>query len=155
METKICKKCGKELPIEQFELEHTQKYGDRRRGTCRFCRAEYRKNWRKNNPELYHAQAIRHQNRQTEWLYLIKKPCVVCGESSPICIDFHHIDPKEKDFTIGKFRGRNKKWLKQEILKCVCLCANCHRKVHAGLINLQDYINIESSPCTTEGSVTE
>ena len=42
METKVCKTCGKELPIEEFELEHT-KYGDRRRGTCRTCRAEYRK----------------------------------------------------------------------------------------------------------------
>ena len=64
MDTKICNKCKRELPIEQFELEHTKKYGDRRRGTCRECRAKYRKKWRQENPELYHAQAIRHQDRQ-------------------------------------------------------------------------------------------
>ena len=154
METKVCKTCGKELPIEEFELEHT-KYGDRRRGTCRICRAEYRKQWRKNNPELYHAQATRHQNKQTEWLYAVKKPCIICGESEPICIDFHHINPEEKDFTIGQHRGKNREWLLQEISKCVCLCANCHRKVHAGLINLEYYINNESSPCSTGESVTE
>ena len=138
-ETRICKKCGRELPIEEFELEHT-KNGDIRRGVCRECRAEYRKKWRKNNPELYHAQAIRRQNKQTKWLYSLKKPCVVCGESEPVCIDFHHINPLEKDFTIGKCRGRSKEWLYEEISKCVCLCSNCHRKVHAGLIDLTNYI---------------
>ena len=44
--------------------------------------------------------------------------------------------------------------LLKEIKKCVCLCANCHRKVHAGIIDLNKYLN-ESSPCTTEESVTE
>ena len=47
MDSKICNKCNRELPIEQFELEHTKKYGDRRRGTCRECRAKYRQKWRK------------------------------------------------------------------------------------------------------------
>lgn len=140
METKLCKKCGKEQPIEMFELEHREN-GDIRRGSCRECRAEQRKKWRRNNPELYHAQASRRQNRQTEWLYSLKKPCVICGESEPVCIDFHHINPEEKEFTIGKCRGRSKEWLIEEISKCVCLCSNCHRKVHAGILNLNDYIN--------------
>ena len=65
METKLCKKCGRELPIEWFELQHTAK-GDYRRNTCKECRAEYRKQWRKNNPDLYHAQATRRQNKQGE-----------------------------------------------------------------------------------------
>ena len=142
METKVCIKCGKELPIESFELEHT-KYGDIRRNACRECRAEYRKQWRKNNPELYHAQASRHQDKQTQWLYDIKQPCIVCGETEPVCIDFHHKDPKEKDFTIGKHRSKGREWLLQEISKCVCLYANCHRKVHAGIINFNDYINAQ------------
>ena len=42
METKICRECKRELPIDQFELEHT-KNGDSRRCTCRECRAKYRK----------------------------------------------------------------------------------------------------------------
>ena len=65
MDSKKCNKCNRELPIEQFELEHTKKYGDRRRGTCRECRAKYRQNWREKNPSLFHAQATRHQDRQS------------------------------------------------------------------------------------------
>ena len=62
MEIKICRECKRELPIDQFELEHT-KNGDRRRGTCRECRAKYRKKWREKNPDLYRAQVARHQDR--------------------------------------------------------------------------------------------
>lgn len=154
METKICKKCGRELPIEMFELEHTQR-GDRRRHTCRECRAKYRKQWRKDNPELCAAQAMRRQNKQSTWLNQQKTPCIICGEANPVCIDYHHINPNEKEYTIGQNRNKSREHLLLEISKCVCLCANCHRKVHAGLINLSDYINIESSPCTTGESVTE
>lgn len=38
----------------------------------------------------------------------MKTPCIVCGESEPVCIDFHHINPEEKEFTIGKHRSRSK-----------------------------------------------
>ena len=46
----------------------------------------------------------------------------------------------EKEFTIGKHQGRSREWLLEEIKKCVCLCSNCHRKIHAGIINLEDYL---------------
>lgn len=32
----------------------------------------------------------------------MKSPCIICGESELVCIDFHHIDPNNKEFTIGK-----------------------------------------------------
>ena len=44
--------------------------------------------------------------------------------------------------------------LLKEIEKCVCVCANCHRKIHAGIINLEDYLN-KSFPQNPEESVTE
>lgn len=136
---RICRKCGEELPIEMFDIEHT-KHGDIRRRICKKCRRETKKAWRENNRELYIAQAIRRQNKQTELLHSLKKPCIVCGEAEPVCIDFHHINPEDKEFTVGKYRSRGKEWLIREISKCVCLCSNCHRKVHAGLIDLNLYI---------------
>lgn len=154
METKVCKKCGKELPLENFELEHTKK-GNFRRSTCRECRAIYRKNRRKEYPEIHIAQEIRRIQRVREWQNSLKTPCVVCGENEPVCIDWHHLNPNTKSFTIGANLNIAKKLILAEIQKCICLCANCHRKVHNGKIHLQDYINIESSPCPTEGSVTE
>lgn len=50
------------------------------------------------------------------------------------CIDaleFHHIDPKEKDFNISR-KGHCTNWerIKLELDKCILVCANCHREIH-------------------------
>ena len=140
-----CTKCGRNLPDTMF---------DENRHQCKDCRKAYRKQRRLELPEIHRAQALRRQKKNGDWLLSKKTPCIICGESEPMCIDFHHIDPSEKDFTIGQKRNIDKNILQKEIDKCVCLCANCHRKIHAGLINLNDYI-CKSSPCVTEESVTE
>lgn len=142
-ETRKCKKCGKELPISDF---------DEGRHQCKECRREYRRQHRKEKPEIHRAQQTRRQKRVKDWLYDMKKPCIICGESELVCIDFHHKDPNEKEFTIGKHQSRSKEWLIKEINKCVCLCSNCHRKVHVGLIKLEDYIKDESAVNQVENS---
>lgn len=45
--------------------------------------------------------------------------------------EFHHLNPKEKDFSWNKLRLKSEKSIKQELDKCVLLCANCHRIRHA------------------------
>ena len=145
METKICSKCGRELSLERFEPGRNQ---------CRDCRNARRKELRQQNPEKHKEEAARRQREQTEWLYSLKKECLICGENEPVCLDFHHKDPNEKDFTIGKHRNKSKENLLKEIEKCVCVCANCHRKIHAGIINLRDYLD-KSSSQNPEKSVTE
>lgn len=56
--------------------------------------------------------------------------CVECGFSGcPAAFDFHHPDPKKKDFGIaGKCKSFDR--LKPELDKTILLCANCHREVH-------------------------
>jgi ribosomal protein L30E len=46
-------------------------------------------------------------------------------------LQFHHIDPSQKDFNIGG-RGSTRAWetIKAEIEKCILLCANCHAEEH-------------------------
>lgn len=129
--TKICKQCGKELSIEMFEPG---------RRVCKQCRKQYRKQRRDKHPEIHNEQSKRAQQKKTEWLYKLKTQCIICGEPEPCCLDFHHIDPNEKDFTIGKHRNRGKDWLLNEIKKCVCVCSNCHRKIHAGKLSLNEYL---------------
>ena len=71
--------------------------------------------------------------------YLIIRKCVgvehygiKCSESDPCCLEFDHVDPSQKKFTISKaVRARvSLPQLKTEIEKCVVRCANCHKKRH-------------------------
>ena len=62
--------------------------------------------------------------------------CIRCGERNAVCLDYHHIDPTQKRFHLGNIRGRSLKEIDEEISKCVVVCANCHRKLHAGLFTL-------------------
>ena len=58
--------------------------------------------------------------------------CQGCGYSHcPAAFDFHHMDPREKDFDIST-RVAWSEALEVELKKCVLLCANCHREAHAG-----------------------
>lgn len=63
--------------------------------------------------------------------------CQLCGENHPNCLEFHHLDPNEKDFNIGTMIKRLPfEEVKKELDKCAVLCSNCHRKVHAGALVL-------------------
>lgn len=58
--------------------------------------------------------------------------CEICGYSKCIeALDFHHLDSFTKDFTISD-RMTSFEAIEAELKKCVLLCANCHREVHAG-----------------------
>ena len=64
-----------------------------------------------------------------------------CGEA----LEFHHRDPSQKDFGVSN-RGYTRSWeaVREEIEKCVLLCANCHREVHSEL-QLQRETAVEKS----------
>jgi hypothetical protein len=62
--------------------------------------------------------------------------CAICGEKEPCCLDFHHL--RDKEFVVSAGVDVSKERLFDEIDKCVVLCANCHRKLHAGIISLED-----------------
>ncbi len=64
--------------------------------------------------------------------------CVMCGYSRYSgALDFHHKDPSQKDFGLST-KGLTRSWekIKEEIDKCVLVCANCHRELHAGITQL-------------------
>ena len=49
METKVCKKCGRELPLENFYVNKSLKGGHD--NTCKECKNTYAKDWQKKNRE--------------------------------------------------------------------------------------------------------
>ena len=68
--------------------------------------------------------------------------CEVCGYKKCVnALEFHHIDPNEKEFGVGE-NGytRSIQAIKKELDKCILVCSNCHREIHAGLIDV-DNIN--------------
>ena len=59
--------------------------------------------------------------------------CEVCGYDKYIgALEFHHLDPKKKDFNLS-YKGCTRKWetVKKEIDKCALVCSNCHKEIHA------------------------
>jgi hypothetical protein len=66
--------------------------------------------------------------------------------------DFHHLDPNEKDFSLG---GTKRSWhkIQPELDKCVMLCARCHRIRHAkenAMIEIRRINNQTSRECIDE-----
>lgn len=62
--------------------------------------------------------------------------CERCGYNKSMrALEFHHLDPSEKDFGISKQINRNIDDLKKEVDKCILLCSNCHAEIHEELYN--------------------
>lgn len=130
METKICSKCKRELPVTHyhkngFNSEGKQKY----RGYCKDCANSLEKQRYLNKKNFVNSQ---------------KTKCEKCGENRFYTLDFHHRDKQEKEFTIGQFKRGSFEVIQSEIDKCVVLCSNCHREFHFleanNNITIEDYL---------------
>lgn len=58
--------------------------------------------------------------------------CEMCGyDRCDAALEFHHKNPSEKDFSLAhvKLTSFSDK-IRQELDKCMILCANCHREEH-------------------------
>jgi hypothetical protein len=95
----------------------------------------FQRSWeKKNSKKRVKAKAGRRQTlRERLSEYKSKLKCSRCPETHPACLEFHHRDPKEKDFQLGDMVRLGYGWetILTEIKKCEVLCANCHRKEHA------------------------
>jgi hypothetical protein len=82
-----------------------------------------KENHRKANKKWYQKQkAILHR--------LKINGCAICGYNKyDACLDFHHVNPEDKKFTINlSYMG--KKDLVDELNKCILFCVRCHREIH-------------------------
>lgn len=67
--------------------------------------------------------------------------CARCGYNEcSAALDFHHINPKSKQFTINNSCTKNFDRQLAEAKKCALLCSNCHRALHVGLFTLSDLV---------------
>lgn len=126
----ICRKCGVAQPLQQFKVNKECTFG--RTKTCRSCDhlrlSPYYKE-RRTQRRIDQSQKNREMKRK-----IVDRFGGVChdclGIFHPCIYDFHHIDPSQKDININYTMYSRPSQLESELIKCVMLCANCHRLRH-------------------------
>lgn len=81
--------------------------------------------------KLYKTLQKSRNKRKEEMVYVMGDCCQICGYNKCIkALEFHHIDPKEKDFSFNKAESKSWTITCEELKKCILVCANCHREIH-------------------------
>lgn len=116
----------------EYTEANTRRQGNKRK--CRTCETAYSARYSKAHPEKNRASTKASREKRRDFIRDLKKKmkCSRCPESFWACLDFHHRNPKEKEFEIreAQDRGASVARILAEIAKCDVLCANCHRKEH-------------------------
>ena len=119
-------------------------------GHAPWCRECFKTNWEKRYYENHehfrdsHNQSrsrIREQNARKVFEYLNQNPCVSCGETDPIVLEFDHRDLNKKSESISNLI-LNASWerIETEMKKCDVLCANCHRRRTAAQFKFRRHV---------------
>jgi hypothetical protein len=143
---KICSRCLNEYDIEDFPPNKARKDG--RQSYCYSCKQEYdREYWNKKAKEekkkVYDTRKPRmNKNKQLIWEYLLTHPCIDCGESDPIVLEFDHKGEIEKTHNISNMSSWSWNKILEEISKCDVRCANCHRRKTAKQFDWFKYIRM-------------
>lgn len=96
---------------------------------------DQKKAWRKHyaeNKDKYRQRNIDRREKIRRFLASLKegKSCSKCGGFFPAkALDWHHRNPKEKEFSISNAINRSfsEERILAEVAKCDLICANCHR----------------------------
>lgn len=132
MQRKLCPGCNKEHPIGDFNWKIKAK--GKRQVRCRHCtRAQLQSHYLRHRK--YYLAKARKRNAETAEVqrrllleYLSIRPCVDCGESDVVCLEFDHVRGR-KQRTVATMIGHHS-WatILAELAKCDVRCANCHRR---------------------------
>jgi hypothetical protein len=129
---KTCTRCGETKALDQFPPVRRSE-PEKLQCWCRACFAEAnnRNYWKNHEREkarlLLQTTRKREDNRRRAIDYLSSHPCVDCGETDIIVLQFDHL--RDKSFNVSTMIANGTSWLRieAEIAKCVVRCANCHR----------------------------
>lgn len=143
----ICKKCGKEFisyrkKVYCYECNPLKKYSSQEEAIAA-----------RRKQQVNNTTKKRHELKEKAVKYKGGK-CQICGYNKYIgALEFHHVDPNLKDFSIST-DGFTYGWekIKTEIDKCILVCSNCHKEIHAHIIEISDkeleqMINYKNENC--------
>jgi len=129
---RTCTKCFLQKPIEEFGWK--DRSINKRHAVCKECTAKRSSEWYYKNREHHiqnaagNSKSYRAQAGEYIYQYLLDHPCVDCGETDPIVLEFHHLGDKSDDVASMVGRGYSLEKIKAEIEKCDVLCGNCHKR---------------------------
>lgn len=132
MASKKCTGCNTVKPLEEFCSNRSKPDG--RSYRCKPCTATATRAYYRKNEEARKDYTIKrikaHQEYVKQWK--AERGCEKCGLREVVCLDVHHIDPSQKEFTVSHMctGGRSLEFIKKELEQCTVLCANCHRREH-------------------------
>lgn len=127
------KRRPKRVLTEEQRATHAAEQRARRAADPEAAR-EYARQYRREHPEMYREAARRQRAPLQELLRNIKleRGCTDCGSIDINRLQFHHVDPSTKAFTLGNTaEARDLEAIIAEIRKCVVLCDPCHRSRHS------------------------
>ena len=113
----FCSKCKINKKAEMFYLNED---GSRKHSYCKSCQSANVL----DRQRLWKKKAIAYKGGK----------CVMCSyQKYDGALEFHHTDPTQKEY--GLSAGKLKTFLssKDELDKCILVCSNCHREIHADL----------------------
>ena len=132
MQTKQCTKCEQIKDLSCYSLNKSKKSGYN--SECKDCHKIIRKKYYETNKskERERIQLRKEQQKLAFKVFKSTLKCKLCDESHIATLQFHHLDPTQKEIgiAIAVHSGWGQERLKAEIDKCVVLCANCHLKEH-------------------------
>lgn len=118
--THLCKRCGETDPTKFRNHWFSVSYCK-----CKQCHA--------------HEQAARYRDNRLRAIEEMGGQCTFCGyKKYHGSLHFHHLDPSQKDPQWKLLKAKPYEDIKEELSKCILVCANCHGELHAGLISVAD-----------------
>ena len=95
----------------------------------------------KCNENFYPKKQAKTRKLIKKWALQYKgNQCNYCGYNKcEEALEFHHINPEEKDFSISD-RDIKLDWkaIQKELDKCILVCSNCHREIHNGILTIKE-----------------
>lgn len=97
-----------------------------------YHKEQSRKYYLKNKDKVMATSRLAKEVTRSRWsTFKSTLKCTKCGFNHPAALDFHHVNPAEKEHNVHRLisNGRFSKAM-EEVQKCIVLCANCHRIHH-------------------------
>lgn len=124
--SKTCTACNKEYTFEMYPPESTGYIPN----ICKICKSKDITNRRR----LFKHQCVEYKGGK----------CSICNyNKSQSALEFHHLNPLEKDFQLSNSHylswNKHSGKIKSELDKCILVCSNCHKELHDLLIKEKEH----------------